>query len=176
MKFILLSIIMSCVLVLGTCPRKWYAVVVMVDRLRFVLWTWVVSLMYWFQWLLAIWVEAWFWLGFWNWVELILIWLDFAWFDFAWFDLTWLCLIWLCLLICLLAYLLICLLAYLFTYLLACLLIYLFTYWLILTWWLYLESMMIDLGKSLEIDIIGIESDLIGIIIVVGIDIHWRIS
>ena len=36
--------------------------------------------------------------------------------------------------------------------------------------------MMIDLGKSLEIDIIGIESDLIGIIIVVGIDIHWRIS
>ena len=33
-----------------------------------------------------------------------------------------------------------------------------------------------DLGKSLEIDIIGIESDLIGIIIVVGIDIHWRIS
>ena len=31
---------------------------------------------------------------------------------------------------------------------------------------------MIDLGKSLEIDIIGIESDLIGIIIVVGIDIH----
>ena len=156
MKFILLSIIMSCVLVLGTRPRKWYAVVVMVDRLRFVLWTWVVSLMYWFQWLLAIWVEAWFWLGFWNWVELILIWLDFAWFDFAWFDLTWLCLIWLCLLICLLA----------------CL----FTYLLILTWWLYLESMMIDLGKSLEIDIIGIESDLIGIIIVVGIDIHWRIS
>lgn len=147
---------MSCVLVLGTCPRKWYAVVVMVDRLRFVLWTWVVSLMYWFQWLLAIWVEAWFWLGFWNWVELILIWLDFAWFDFA------------CLFTCLLAYLLICLLAYLFT----CL----FTYWLILTWWLYLESMMIDLGKSLEIDIIGIESDLIGIIIVVGIDIHWRIS
>ena len=145
MKFILLSIIMSCVLVLGTCPRKWYAVVVMVDRLRFVLWTWVVSLMYWFQWLLAIWVEAWFWLGFWNWVELILIWLDFAWFDFAWFDLTWLCLIWLCLLICLLAYLLACLLAYL--------LIYLFTYLLILTWWLYLESMMIDLGKSLEIDI-----------------------
>ena len=32
--------------------------------------------------------------------------------------------------------------------------------------------MMIDLGKSLEIDIIEIESDLIGIIIVVGIDIH----
>ena len=156
MKFILLSIIMSCVLVLGTCPRKWYAVVVMVDRLRFVLWTWVVSLMYWFQWLLAIWVEAWFWLGFWNWVELILIWLDFAWFDFA------------CLFACLLIYLFACL----FTYLL----IYLFTYLLILTWWLYLESMMIDLGKSLEIDIIGIESDLIGIIIVVGIDIHWRIS
>ena len=132
MKFILLSIIMSCVLVLGTRPRKWYAVVVMVDRLRFVLWTWVVSLMYWFQWLLAIWVEAWFWLGFWNWVELILIWLDFAWFDFAWFDLTWLCFIWLCLLICLLACL--------FTYLLACLLIYLFTcllaYLLIDLFWL----------------------------------------
>ena len=163
---------MSCVLVLGTCPRKWYAVVVMVDRLRFVLWTWVVSLMYWFQWLLAIWVEAWFWLGFWNWVELILIWLDFAWFDFAWFDLTWLCFIWLGLLICLLTYLFTCLLAYLLAYLLACL----FAYLLILTWWLYLESMMIDLGKSLEIDIIGIESDLIGIIIVVGIDIHWRIS
>ena len=104
MKFILLSIIMSCVLVLGTCPRKWYAVVVMVDRLRFVLWTWVVSLMYWFQWLLAIWVEAWFWLGFWNWVELILIWLDFAWFDFA------------CLFACLLAYLLAYLLIYLLTY------------------------------------------------------------
>lgn len=151
---------MSCVLVLGTCPRKWYAVVVMVDRLRFVLWTWVVSLMYWFQWLLAIWVEAWFWLGFWNWVELILIWLDFAWFDFAWFDLT------------LLAYLLACLFTCLLAYLFTCL----FTYLLILTWWLYLESMMIDLGKSLEIDIIGIESDLIGIIIVVGIDIHWRIS
>ena len=32
--------------------------------------------------------------------------------------------------------------------------------------------MIIDLGKSLEIDIIEIESDLIGIIIVVGIDIH----
>ena len=167
---------MSCVLVLGTRPRKWYAVVVMVDRLRFVLWTWVVSLMYWFQWLLAIWVEAWFWLGFWNWVELILIWLDFAWFDFAWFDLTWLCLIWLCLLICLLACLFTCLLACLFTYLLACLFACLLAYLLILTWWLYLESMMIDLGKSLEIDIIGIESDLIGIIIVVGIDIHWRIS
>ena len=155
---------MSCVLVLGTCPRKWYAVVVMVDRLRFVLWTWVVSLMYWFQWLLAIWVEAWFWLGFWNWVELILIWLDFAWFDFAWFDLTWL------------AFFLLCLLAYLLACLLICLLICLLAYLLILTWWLYLESMMIDLGKSLEIDIIGIESDLIGIIIVVGIDIHWRIS
>ena len=94
--------------------------------------------------------------------SLILTWfLKLSWADF---DLTWLCLIWLCLLICLLAYLLICLLACLFTY------------WLILTWWLYLESMMIDLGKSLEIDIIGIESDLIGIIIVVGIDIHWRIS
>ena len=119
---------MSCVLVLGTRPRKWYAVVVMVDRLRFVLWTWVVSLMYWFQWLLAIWVEAWFWLGFWNWVELILIWLDFAWFDFAWFDLTWLCLIWLCLLIYLLACLFTYLLACLFTYLLACLFIYLLIY------------------------------------------------
>ena len=176
MKFILLSIIMSCVLVLGTCPRKWYAVVVMVDRLRFVLWTWVVSLMYWFQWLLAIWVEAWFWLGFWNWVELILIWLDFAWFDFAWFDLTWLCLIWLCLLICLLACLFTCLLAYLLAcllaYLLACLLIYLLTYSDLMT----VPRINDDLGKSLEIDIIGIESDLIGIIIVVGIDIHWRIS
>ena len=146
----------------------------MVDRLRFVLWTWVVSLMYWFQFLFAIWVEAWFWLGFWNWVELILIWLDLAWFDLTWFDLTWPDFF----LLCLLIYLLACLLACLFTYLLACLLIYLFTYLLaclltcllidlltslILTWWLYLESMMIDLGKSLEIDIILIESDLIGI-------------
>lgn len=139
MKFILLSIIMSCVLVLGTCPRKWYAVVVMVDRLRFVLWTWVVSLMYWFQWLLAIWVEAWFWLGFWNWVELILIWLDFAWFDLTWFDLTWLDFFLLCLLICLFA----CLFTYLF--------IYLLTY-LILTWWLYLESMMIDWFRQVTWD------------------------
>ncbi len=158
---------MSCVLVLGTCPRKWYAVVVMVDRLRFVLWTWVVSLMYWFQWLLAIWVEAWFWLGFWNWVELILIWLDLAWFDLAWFDLTWLCLIWLCLLICLFA----CLFIYLLACLLICLLIYLFDSNL-----MTVPRINDDLGKSLEIDIIVIESDLIGIIIVVGIDIHWRIS
>lgn len=135
---------MSCVLVLGTCPRKWYAVVVMVDRLRFVLWTWVVSLMYWFQWLLAIWVEAWFWLGFWNWVELILIWLDFAWFDLAWFDLTWLDFF----LLCLLAYLLACLLIYLLICLLACL----FAYWLILTWWLYLESMMIDWFRQVTWD------------------------
>ena len=118
--------------------------------------------------------------------SLILTWfLKLSWADF---DLTWLCLIWLCLIwfdltlldLTLLAYLLACLFTYLlaclFTYLLAYLFTCLFTYWLILTWWLYLESMMIDLGKSLEIDIIGIESDLIGIIIVVGIDIHWRIS
>lgn len=86
--------------------------------------------------------------------SLILTWfLKLSWADF---DLTWLCLIWLGLIWFDLTWFLSSLLAYLLIYLLiclfACLLIYLLTYLLILTWWLYLESMMIDWFRQVTWD------------------------